>query len=187
MSSSKKNPNPQGKGQVVLLKDLEAQELEIPIQAKSAQEVSDDLFTALFILHSDCAFQAKAGQTYHLYRLEGRYKLLLIPPEGWYSGPPGDHWASCRFHEDLTWSLELSEKAQNCESFQNEVKQARVDFENQLEKSEQLEDALPYFSQNLDYHQRVLAYGLAKSLQTSMDLEGISKLTYREALHQLEG
>jgi hypothetical protein len=179
---SDKNPNPQGKGLTIVLRDLLAhQEGGFRPRPKSLEELSDELFTALFVLHSDCKFLVAPGQTAYLYRLDGRYKMLMLAPEDWAVSPPGDFWATCHLNSDMSWSVELSPRANNDAEFQAEVVKARQDFQLKLEQVEQMKDALPHHLQELGYQQRVLAYALARSLQTSMELSGIAQLSYAQA------
>jgi hypothetical protein len=180
-----KNPNPQGKGQVVLLKDLESYHAS-NIRPKNLEEISQELFTALFILHSDCNFNAIPEQTYHLYRLKGRYQMMLLGPDEWFSGYPGDYWGACTLQQDLSWSLELSETAKHDDEFQKSLLQAQQDFQTKLEASKSLHDALPFHIQKMPYHQRVLAFALSKSLDASMELAGYAHLSYREARKELK-
>jgi len=180
------NPNPQGKGLAVVLRDLESFHSEVPIRPKSIQEVSQELFTSLFILHSDCHFTAIQGQAYYLYRLNGRYSLLMLGPDEWAGGSPGVFMGTCCLREDLTWTLDLSDFARNDTDFQEELNTAKKEFEKQLEASNTLEETLPFYENNMTYHQRVLAYALSKSLHASMELEGIAQLSYKEALKELK-
>ena len=182
---SEKNPNPQGKGQIVLLKDLETYQA-CNIRPKNLEQVSQELFTALFILHSDCNFNATPGQTYHMYHLHGRYQMMLVGPDEWFSGCPGDYWGACTLREDLSWNLELSHTAQHDQDFQDSLQKAQQDFQAKLESSKSLHDALPFHIQNMPYHQRVLAFALSKSLDASMELSGYAHLTYSEAKKELK-
>ena len=179
-------PNPQGKGQAILLRDLESISESIHIRPKSAEEVSNELFTALFILHSYCPFNAIPGNTYYLYRLDGRYQLMLTGPDDWFSGYPGQYWGECSLQQDLSWSLKLSDHA-NCDSdFQKMVSDAKVEFQKELEQSKSLENALPFHAKEMSYHQRVLAFALSKSLYASMQLNSIAYLSYDEAKKELK-
>lgn len=182
---SEKNPNPQGKGQLVLLRDLESYQ-PIEIRPKNLKEISQELFTALFILHSDCNFNAIPGQTYHLYRQHGRYQMMLLAPDEWFSGYPGEYWGACSLQKDLSWSLKLSTTAQHDQKFQKSLELAQQDFQSKLKASESLHEALPFHIQDLPYHQRVLAFALSKSLDASMKLAGYAHLSYNEASKELK-
>ena len=174
-------PNPQGKGQVAILKALSEHESGFVPRPKNLKEVSRELFSSLFVLHSDCKFQAVPNQTYWLYCLKGRYKLMLLGPEEWAVSPPGEFWAKCHLEKDLTWSVFFSDAATANEDFQRETFLAQQRFEKELELCEQLKQALPTYVEKLSYHQRVLAYGLSRSLQASMELSGIAELSHAEA------
>lgn len=181
LSLDQRTPNPQGKGQVMVMADLHKAQIGVPIRQKSLTQISNEWFTSLFVLSSECRFEAVPDQMYHLYRMDGRYRLLMLGPEDWAAGQPGDHLAQCRLHRDLTWSLELSEAALQDEALLKEIEIQKCTFERDLQESDSLEEALPYFVESMDYHQRVLAYGLAKSLKASMELDGIAALSFAEA------
>jgi hypothetical protein len=186
VSDSQPKSNPQGKGEVALLKALSEHETGFVPRPKDLTQVSRELFSSLFVLHSDCKFQAVPNQTYWLYRLEGRFKLMLLGPQDWAVGSPGEFWAKCHLEADMTWSVTFSELALADEDFQKETLLAQQRFECKLEACEQLKHALPSYVENLSYHQRVLAYGLSRSLRVSMELTGISELSHAEATLQLK-
>ena len=122
---------------------------------------------------------------HYLYYLNERYSLLMVAPTEWNKNFKGKFLASCKMHEDLTWSMKLSPSAQNNKNFMSEVQQALNKFNENLEECKKLKDILPYHDHTLSYHQRILAYALSNSLKASMDLSQISELNYKESLKLL--
>jgi hypothetical protein len=116
-----------------------------------------------------------------MYRMDGRYKMLMVEPEAWSAGLPGEYWGACSLHKDMTWTLELSPLAQGDVLFTKEVEKAKQAFEKELESKDKMSDALPHHLKELSYYQRVMAYGLAKSLQASLDLGQMAELSFSEA------
>ena len=65
--------------------------------------------------------------------------------------------------------------------FTDYVEEQRQLVEQTLNQAESLEDAMPYYLQQLPYYSRLLAYGVGTSLKESMTMAGINTLGYEEA------
>lgn len=167
----KKKPNPQGKGQVTLLNDLDG--VKGVSKDKSFDEITLDLFKSLFVLSSDFKFRAVRDHTYYLYNVADRYKLMHVAPDEWPRGAPGVFCAECKLRSDYTWSIDFSEEAamdpQFCEQLADHIEQ----FKDTMNTAADFESVLPFHESSLGYHQRVLGYALSKSIQGSLGVKGL--------------
>lgn len=172
--------NPQGKGLspvANLLAELPAQY----IPAKPVSQIADELFTSMFVLNSDFAFKPVVGNSYWLYQKQGRFRLSLISPEEWSEQVYGFCIGCCTLHEDISWTIELTEKAAADKKFADYLQSRRGQFEKDLQNADKLETALPGYMEKLPFYQRMLTTVLTYSLKTSMHKSGIAALTYEEA------
>ena len=167
--------NPQGKGAVPVLRDLgSVQSGQLP--PKNLERVEGELFTSLFVLESDFSFMPVKGQGYHLYWMSHRFTLSLNAPGDWAVSSPGVHVGRCHLHQDLTWTLEIDPGVSAHPELIKKIEEKRRRLEERIRETENLLDLLPVHESGLPYHRRVMAYGLARSLGTSMELAGLIQL-----------
>lgn len=180
------NPNPQGKGLRPVLAFLEESRAPaLMAQPKQIKQISLELFTSLFVLESDFKFKPVRGNTYWLYQKNGRFWLSPIHPDEWSEDVYGRYIGECELHEDMTWSLEMCEEAAADPQLMASLEQRWESFEEAMEESETVEDALPRYQGQMPFYQRAYAFALAHSLRASMQGSGIQALPYREAQAQL--
>lgn len=176
------NPNPQGKGLVpilaVLAEGRSAAALTLP---KQIEQVSLELFTSLFVLESDCKFRPIAGQSYSLYKREGRFWLSRVAPDQWDESAYGQFIGACQLHRDMTWTLELSEGAERDAELLAYIREKKEALDEKIRSVEVLEDILPGYNEGLPFYQRAHSYALAHSLRTSMQKSGIVTLSFSQA------
>jgi hypothetical protein len=175
------NPNPQGKGLLPVLSDLQSSRSRADIPPKDIDRVTSELFTSLFVLESEFSFRPVAGREYYLYLREGRFRLSLIGPDEWPGEISGRYIGRCILQRDVTWTIEMDEEAAGDENLSILIRERKESLERSLSDVKRLADALPVFIQSLPYYQRVFASALAASLGISMQLSGIKDLTYVEA------
>ena len=181
----KKNPNPQGKGLVPILESLAASRALIPSLPKQINQISSELFTSMFVLHSQFQFKPVVGKPYWLYKLGDRFKLSLISPQEWGSEVFGFFVGECVMQPDITWSLSLDAAAANDESLMDYIQTKQAEFEQALNSAESVDRVLPFYLEGLPFYQRVFASALANSLKNSMILSGIQGLSYDQAQKSL--
>ena len=85
---SKKNdinnrPNPQGKGLVPVLDSLTESRAAISVPPKQINQIANELFTSLFVLHSKFQFKPVLGKSYWLYLRNNSFQLSMIAPHEW--------------------------------------------------------------------------------------------------------
>lgn len=181
MSLMIKPANPQGKGCIALLDNLQQAKKHLQVSAKNIQQISSELFTSLFILNSQIRFKPTVQQTYWLYLKNKQYRLSLIAPEQWRAAQYGRFIGACELQADLTWTLELSDDCANDQAFTREIANQRRQLEEKMEQAEKIEDVLPVYLETLPFYSRVLATALAYSLKGSMQKSGIYGLSFRGA------
>lgn len=180
------NPNPQGKGLRPVLAFLEESRAPaLMAQPKQIKQISLELFTSLFVLESDFKFKPVRGNRYWLYQKNGRFWLSPIRPDEWSADVYGRYIGECELHEDMTWSLEMCDEAAADSELMASLEQRWESFEEAMEESETVEDALPRYQGQMPFYQRAYAFALAHSLRASMQGSGIQALSYREAQAQL--
>lgn len=180
MSLHGQSPNPQGKGLLPVLDALYTVTRGLNVPAKPLNRIVDELFTSLFVLSSAIKFKPVLGQCYWLYRKPDGYRLSLIAPEQWPETQSGLYVGQCELQNDLTWSLDLSDRCLGNSVLMLEIARQREDFDRQLQVFDCIEEALPSYSETLPFYARVLASGLACSLGQSMYKRGIKGLSYSQ-------
>lgn len=178
-----KSPNPQGKGQVPVLAAMEqSRSAARGAPPKHIDRISGELFTSLFVLQSEFGFQPVVGKPYFLYRKEGRFRLSPLSPDDWGDERiSGRFIGACELHNDLTWSLDLAPAVADDDTFMAWLEEQRRLMDRELESAENLDQAMPGYSRRRRFHQRILTYGLSRSLRASMRQSGIAELSYDEA------
>lgn len=176
-----KTPNPQGKGLVPVLAALSAASHQHIVLPKQVEQIASELFTSMFVLESSFGFKPVQGKAYWLYRVNNCYKLSLLSPQQWSATIFGDVIGQCVLHEDLTWTLELSDGAVNDTEFMAYIAERRRLFGEELQEADSVDDLLPVFRESLPFYQRVFASAMAGSLGRSMQLSGIKGLSYEQA------
>lgn len=173
--------NPQGKGLTTEIALVAAIRTVSSVPAKSIEQISNELFTALFVLGSEFKFRPVIAKPYWLYRKEGRFRLSLISPAEWGGSSFGTTIGSCELHSDMSWSLELTIEAQHDDELKQYIKEKREAFEQRLEMAQNIEQMLPQYIPTLPFYQRAFASALASSLATSMRKSGICGMSYQDA------
>lgn len=179
--------NPQGKGLTPVLDSLTASRTRLSVPPKRVDQVSSELFTSLFVLHSEFSFKPVPGKRYWLYRREDSFRLSLIAPGEWGDGRFGQYIGECVLQPDLTWTLGFDERAARDQQLLALIESRRKAFEQRLAAAPALDSALPVFDASLPFYRRVFAAALAHSLGLSMRKSGIQNLSYGQAQARLPG
>ncbi|MEH6569239.1 MAG: DUF2452 domain-containing protein [Halioglobus sp.] len=175
ISSTQKNPNPQGKGCVPVLQDWHALSRSSPVKKSASDILTDYCFSAL-VLAAKFRFRPVLGKTYYLYSEEQEWSLSLIGPQEWGDSIPGEFVGNCRLQTDMTWQLEFGQLHTDS-PVSNRLKDFVEGFAHALARQESVLDELPFYVSDLPYYQRMLATGLAVSLQHSIKETGTVALT----------
>ena len=98
---------------------------------------------------------------------------------------PGDYLGSCELNRDMTWRLEVRGDIEAQPTLIDALQDFHEGFVHLLDRSETLEDSLPYYAEGLHYYRRLLAAGLASSLSQSLALAGLTGKSSRQWLQNL--
>lgn len=161
--------NPQGKGLVPILENLVSVRSQLQIPPKTVEQITCELFTSLFVLNSNFGFRPVINRRYWLYRNQDQFKLSLIAPDEWRHDGFGEFIGMCKLQTDLTWTLELSTQAQQDATFVAFLNDEQEKFRQRVASPTDLRDALPFYLAERPFFQRVLAAGLAYSLNISLN------------------
>jgi len=179
---SLKQPNPQGKGLVPVLDSLTDSRARIAVPAKHIDQISSELFTSLFVLHSKFHFKPVIGKSYYLYRrADDSFHLSMIKPQEWGGTSFGHFVGECVLQQDISWTLHLDTTAAEDEGLRRLIEDRRRQFDTALHAAETIDELLPVYLGSLPFYQRVFASALANSLQASMHKSGIQGLSYAQA------
>lgn len=176
----KKQANPQGKGLVPVLDSLADSRARTIIPPKSIDQISSELFTSMFILHSQFSFKPVVGKPYYLYQYRGNFKLSMISPREWGGSDFGQYIGECVLQTDISWTLTLGAEAAKDESFMEYIEQQRKQFDDVMCSAESVDETLPVYLESLPFYQRVFASALANSLKISMEKSGMLGLSYSQ-------
>ncbi len=182
-----KQPNPQGKGLAPVLDSLAQSRTMIAVPPKLIDQVTNELFTSLFVLHSKFHFKPVLGKNYWLYKRNDRFQLSLISPHEGGESFMGQYIGECILQDDITWTLTLDSRSAEDNELQQLIEEKRKEFEQSLLTADSIDEVLPVYLQSLPYYQRVFASALANSLKASMQKSGIQGLSYTQAKGLLKG
>ena len=163
---TRKKPNPQGKGCVPVLQDWSVVRPPVP-EPKAPGDILRDYCLSALVLAANFRFRPVPGKSYFLYCSEQEWTLSLINPEEWGRAIPGEFVAECRLQADMTWQLEFGEVCADS-PVRDRLQRFIEGFSDSLRGQEALEESLPFYVSSLPYFQRMLATGLAVSLQHSI-------------------
>ncbi|MCH8541561.1 MAG: hypothetical protein LAT58_12440 [Opitutales bacterium] len=166
-----KNPNPQGKGNLPVLRELTKNSSELArVLPKKWEQVSRELFTSLFVLESRFRFQPVSEQEYWLYCQDEDFSLSFLSPSEKIKKTLTV--GKCYLQSDMTWTLELSDEAIADQRLQRLLEQRQEKFAEKLAAKGGLDDLLPHYHENIPFTQRVLLFALGHSLRTSLKRSG---------------
>ena len=163
---SQKNPNPQGKGNVTLLQDWEATRPG-SLRHKAPVQILRDYLVSALVLAAKFRFRPVPGKRYYLYCDSQEWTLSMIGPEEWVRQRPGEFVARCRLRTDATWQVDFDKLRQDGLPMRR-LAQFVDGFSSELSSRHSVLDDLPFYERQLPYYQRMLATGLASSLQHSI-------------------
>ncbi|MCH8474560.1 MAG: hypothetical protein LAT55_04960 [Opitutales bacterium] len=166
-----KNPNPQGKGNLPVLRELSKSSAVLSrVLPKKWEQVSRELFTSLFVLESNFRFQPVSEQEYWLYYQDEDFCLsLLSPAEKLKKALPV---GKCYLQSDLTWSLELTDEAIADRNLQSLLEERQERFAEKLAAKGGLDELLPHYQESIPFTQRVMLFALGHSLRASLERSG---------------
>lgn len=178
--------NPQGKGTLPELALLERAMPSYPV-AKDGATVILDYLVGMFVLSAKMAFLPVAGRTYYLYLRSGQWTLSMVSPKEW--GPlwQADYAGACARREDGTWTFNAGAGLASNPEMVASIGQFKDNAFAVLDSQSPLREQLPFYAENLSYYPRVMAWGLSRSLQHSLDALPDAQVSARALLHASSG
>lgn len=170
MSDYQKNPNPQGKGVVPVLRDWSTMQPQV-VAPKTAADFLRDYCVSSLVLAADFRFKPVIGKTYYLYANENAWNLTMIAPHEWGQAKAGEFLASCELRPDMTWAMDAGDLEKQPEA----LAQARIfiqGFVDTLSEQDSVTTNLPFFVREMPYYKRMLATALSASLKRTLPPTG---------------
>ena len=164
---TQKNPNPQGKGLVPVLRDWAM--LRPQVQGhKDVSAFLRDYCLSSLVLAAEFRFKPVPGQAYFLYACDEGWKLSLIGPDEWGERSIGDCLGRCELRTDMTWDVLPAESLHDDSKALAQAQEFVRGFVQALQAQESIADHLPYYVESLPYYQRMLATALSSSLNQTL-------------------
>jgi len=161
-----KNPNPQGKGLVPILRDWGTMQPTVSGTKSSADFLRDYCLSSL-VLSAHFRFKPVVGKTYFLYASEQGWSLSLIAPQEWRQRKDDDFVAACRLRPDMTWDTDTSQVDERSPALAR-AQTFICGFVDAFARQASISAHLPFYCAALPYYQRMLGTALASSLQRSL-------------------
>lgn len=165
-----KNPNPQGKGMVPVLRDWAAMRPTVS-GPKSPADFLRDYCVSSLILAAQFRFKPVVGKAYFLYANEQGWSLSLITPQEWGQRKVGEFVASCHLRPDMTWEMDTSGLDEHSPALAR-AQSFICGFVDALAEQDSISTHLPFYNASLPYYQRLFATALSSSLQRSLPHTG---------------
>ena len=162
-----KNPNPQGKGLVPTLQALESVSNGLPSKRGSDTIILDYLASAL-VLSARFTFKPVINTDYYLYWEQDCWQLSMVSPAEWGDRLTAKPVARCRLCDDLSWTLFPLDDQEPDPDVAEALLAFQTSFLSTIDTSAPLQDSLPFYEQSLPWYPRLMALGLAKTLQHSL-------------------
>ena len=164
--------NPQGKGLVPVMEDWRAAQASA-IRVRAPKEVLRDYLVTSLVVSAQIRLKPRPGVDYFLYLAGETCQLSLLSPEDWRGRQPGPCLGRCVLQADMTWQFTpaatVTEDPELCEW----LEAFWQGFTDWLAQEGTLEDHLPFHVRQLPYYRRLLAAGMASSLQRSLVMSGL--------------
>ncbi len=161
-----KNPNPQGKGLVPLLRDWGTMQPTVS-GTKSSTDFLRDYCLSSLVLSAHFRFKPVVGKPYFLYAREQGWSLSLIAPHEWGRGKGEDFVATCRLRRDMTWDMDTSQVDEQSPALAR-AQTFICGFVDAFARQHSISAHLPFYCASLPYYQRLLGTALASSLLRSL-------------------
>ncbi len=173
------NPNPQGKAALPLLNDLQRWRNAPGSSSTGSQRtprgVLADYLSALLVLSADFKFRPVLGRHYHLYFRNQQWQLSLVAPWEWRPSRNDSYIAACQLRPDASWNISPAGGLEHRHDLLDALSDFEQQFRNRVTAAETLSADLPHYEAQLPYYQRVLASGLASTLQRSLVQLGLEQ------------
>ena len=178
--------NPQGKGRERISDALQILQ-ELQIEHKTPIQILRDYCCSLLVLASDFSFLPVPNRNYFLFFSGEKFRLSPISPKEWGDSRFGEYIAKCRLETDMTWSGTWRHDLEDFPALNEKIRDHIKNFLEMIFESESMTDNLPFCDRHLPYYRRVLALGLASSIEFSFKQVSFDRMSGREVLESFGG
>ncbi|MFT6030406.1 MAG: hypothetical protein ACI8O8_002151 [Oleiphilaceae bacterium] len=184
-----KNPNPQGKGLVTVLQEIDSRQLSLNTTSHhSLTKTLHDYALSRLVLCAEFNFKPVANKPYYLYVKDKTLKLSLVAPNEWRDSGFGFYICQCLLESTMFWSFSnKSDEPNAVEYLALAVEPLKDTLLSDFFSNKPLEETLPYYDERLPFHRRVLANALASQITNSIPkaLSKSLKQLGKENSHQI--
>jgi hypothetical protein len=165
-----KNPNPQGKGLVTVLQEIDSRHIELHASNhQSLTKTLHDYALSRVVLCAEFHFKPVVGKPYYLYVKDRVLKLSLIAPNEWRDSDFGFYICQCVLESTMLWTFSnKNHDPAAVEYLALAVEPLKDTLLSDLFSNKPLEETLPYHDERLPFHRRVLANAMASSITNSI-------------------
>ncbi len=158
-----KKPNPQGKGLVAVLDELDSRRTyECSGSAVSLSQILHDYAISRLILCAQFNFKPVTNTHYYLYVKNQTLRLSLIAPREWRDDRFGYYICRCLLEESMFWRVsDKNQHPDTAEHLASAITPLKHTLLSDFNADVPLETALPYYDERLPFHRRVMANALA--------------------------
>ena len=173
-SNSLKQANPQGKGLVPVLQALQPLH-QLPVRDRSSKAWLHDYLAGALIVAAKFSFKPCINQSYYLYWCDDEWTLSMISPDEWGARLRASPVATCVLREDYSWQLSPYDSVAENAEVVAALATFQAGFVDFIDTATPLVDTLPFYQSELAWYPRLMALGLAKTLQASLIQAGSGK------------
>lgn len=161
-----KNPNPQGKGLVTVLQEIDSRQLvSNTTNNYSLTKTIQDYALSRLVLCTEFNFKPVPSKPYYLYVKDSTLKLSLVAPNEWRDSCFGFYICQCLLESTMLWTFSnKSDDPKALDYLAKAVEPLKDTLLSDLFSNKPLEDTLPYYDERLPFHRRVLANALASQV-----------------------
>jgi hypothetical protein len=165
-----KKPNPQGKGLVTVLQEIDSRQLELhTTNHHSLAKTLNDYVLSRVVLCAEFHFKPVVSKPYYLYVKDRVLKLSLIAPSEWRDSGFGFYICQCVLESTMLWTFSnKNDDPAAVEYLALAVEPLKDTLLSDLFSNKPLEETLPYHDERLPFHRRVLANAMASRITNSI-------------------
>ena len=165
-----KNPNPQGKGLVTVLQEIDSRQLALnTTNHHSLTKTLHDYALSRLVLCAEFHFKPVVNKPYYLYVKGKTLKLSLVAPNEWRDSGFGFYICQCLLESTMLWVFSnKSDDPKAVDYLALAVEPLKDTLLSDFFSNKPLQETLPYYDERLPFHRRVLANALASQISNSI-------------------
>jgi hypothetical protein len=140
------------------------------VMEKSCRRVLSELFTSMLVLSAKFKYEPAISVHNYLYFKNGAWALSLIGPDEWSPSRRNDYIGTCVLHEDMTWTIDPSEKLREENELSKAVGRFYDAFAEMFDVECTIEEILPFYVGKMHYYPRLYANALSRSIRATVTL-----------------